>query len=208
MALLQPSSHFRSYFSTYIGLSQAEHRVFKSATSPDTKGNGGRPSQPTVLTRAVTSAWDLRVTGANVVLETLRTGTRGKSRLSVKTARESKRVTPERSQEALKSERVPRKVQQCWSLHPTAPLRSASAAPLLPLPRPKPLASSNSLKTLHSKASPSPIRHRRTRKVIQTTVMKPSNAQPSQESPTKRLYKRLVQRTSEQIAREQLQGWT
>lgn len=203
MAFLQPSSQFRSYFSSYIGLSQAQHRVFKSSTSPDTKVNGGRLAQPLALPRTVTSAWDLRVTGANVVLETLRTGTRGKSRLCVHTERETKTVSSERSKQPVRTERVPRKVLQSWSLKPTAHFRSASA------PRPaKPLASSNSLKTLRYKATPSPIRHRRIRKVIQTAVMKLSSAQPCQESPTKRLYKRLVQRTSEQIACEQLQGWT
>lgn len=204
MALLQSSSQFRSYFSSYIGLSQTERHLLKPSPSPNPQVACLRPQQPSSLNRAVTTAWDLRVTGANVALETLRCGTR----LCGNTAREKKRISPRRVQQPIKIEKTHRKDHQSWRLRPAAHLRSSSADPHpLPCVAPKPFPSSRSLKTLRSK-SLCPIPHRRSRKVIQTAVFKPAGVLSSEESPTKRLYKRLVQRTSEQIAREQLQGWT
>jgi hypothetical protein len=209
MALLQSSSQFRSYFSSYIGLSQTERRLLKPPPSPNPQVTSLRSQQPSSLNRAATTAWDLRVTGANVALEALRRGIRYQSRPSVNTARKKKRISPGQVQKPLKIESTHRKDHQSWRLKPAAHLRSASANPhpLPSPPGPKPLPPSASLKHLRSKSSSSPIRYRYTRRVIQTAVFKPSRVLCSEESPTKRLYKRLVQRTSEQIAREQLQGW-
>ena len=209
MALLQSSSQFRSYFSSYIGLSQTERRLLKPSPSSNPQVTSLRSQQPSSLNRAATTAWDLRVTGANVALETLRCDIRYQPRPTVNTAREKKRISPGRVQKPFKIEGTHRKDHQSWRLKPAIHLRSASADPHpVPSAPSKPLPSSRSLKTLRSKSSSSPLRYRRTRRVIQTAVFKPSRVLGSEESPTKRLYKKLVQQTSEQIAREQLQGWT
>lgn len=154
MALIHSSGRL---VSPYIGLSHTDRKPFKSSLLQDPKP-GYRP---------LTSSWDLRVTGANVVL---------------------------------------RKDQSCIP-KPTTSRRAPSVGTAPQLPH-KPLVTFNSLKALHIKSSFSPIRHKRARGIIQTAAFK-SHIQPQgEESPTKRQYKRLVERTSDQMAAEQLQGWT
>lgn len=192
MALIHSSGRL---VSPYIGLSHTDRKPFKSSLLQDPKP-GYRP---------LTSSWDLRVTGANVVL---RTFTANPSRLSVRTVKHAhkKSASPPRRQLSIRSDRLLRKDHSCIP-KPTTSRRTPSVGTAPQLPH-KPLVTSNSLKALHIKSSFSPIRHKRARGIIQTAAFK-SHIQPQgEESPTKRQYKRLVERTSDQMAAEQLQGWT